>query len=177
MILDGRGRFVLHDKPAAYPFTDIVTTTGEGPVFDLSVDLEFYSGVAYVKAEHVEEMGTTLGMLSKVEADKLRARIAHLEEVQDTLPAHVESLLHGINDSILSYADARTAVGISVPVYLQDIDPGAESGEGAESEKSGMDSSEPEPDSADKPAGKNSSNAVGKGSDELSGDSGNGFNF
>lgn len=177
MILDGKGRFILHDKPAAYPFTDIVTTTGEGPVFDLSVDLEFYSGVAYLKAEHVEEMAHTLGMVTKVEADELRAQIAHLEKVQETLPAHVESLLHGINDSILSYADARTAASISIPVYLSDIDPGTETGKGDESKPDSADSSKSVTIGSDRTPGEVSKPPVGKGPAKLSSSTGNEFNF
>jgi hypothetical protein len=177
VILDGKGRFVLHDKPAAYPFTDIVTTTGEGPVFDLSVDLEFYSGVAYVKAEHVEEMAHTLGMVTKVEADELRAKIIKLEEEKNTLPVHVERLIHGINASLVSYADSHSSVPITVPVYLQDIDPGTEDGKGNEPEPDSADSIKSVTIGSDKPSGKDGVIAVGKGSPKLSGSTGDGFNF
>ena len=177
MILDGKGRFVLLEKPAAYPFTDIVTTTGEGPVFDLSVDLEFFNGVVYVKAEHVEEMAHTLGMVTKAEADELRAQIIKLEEEKNALPVHVERLLHGINASLVSYADSHSAVPITVPVYLQDIDPGAEDGKGNESEPDSADSGKSDANGSDKPAGKDSKPALGKGSPQLPGSTGNGFNF
>ena len=177
MILNGEGRFVLLSKPVSHPFTDIVTNTPEGPVFDLSVDLEYYSGVAYVKAEHVEEMAHTLGMITKVEADELRAKIAHLEKVQETLPDHVESLLHGINDSILSYAASRDAASISVPVYLQDPDPGTEGGEGTKSEPDSADSSKSVTNESNRTAGKDSKPVVGKGSPKLSGSTGDGFDF
>jgi hypothetical protein len=178
-ILNNDGRFVLLSKPVAYPFSEIVTGTGDGPVFDLSVDLEYYSGVAYLKAEHVEEMAHTLGMITKEEADELRAKITQLEEYSNSLPPHVESLVHGIHAviDIYRHASAGPHVAIDVPVYLSDPDPGTEQREGNVGKSDSTDSAKPVTGKSDKSAGKDSSNAVGKGPDELSGDSGDGFGF
>lgn len=129
-ILNGSGRFVLLDKPAAHPFSDIVTGTPEGPVFDLSVDLEYYTGVAYVKAEHVIEMARTLGMATIEEVTEMREHIATLEARENQLPAHVESLINGINDCVVNFRNFPALVGIDTPVYLRDPFEGTEDGKG-----------------------------------------------
>lgn len=144
-ILNGSGRFVLLDKPAAHPFSDIVTGTPEGPVFDLSVDLEYYTGVAYVKAEHVVEMARTLGMATIEEVKEMRAHIATLEARENQLPAHVESLINGINDSVTNFRNFPALVGIDSPVYLRDPFEG-------NAEEQGESSGESTDDSGDKPA-------------------------
>lgn len=190
MIIDGSGRFVLHDKPAAFPFSDIVTGTSEGAVFDLSVDLEYYSGVAYVKAEHVKEMAKTLGMLTKEEADELRATFAKQE-----LPAYVESFINGINASVLSLSDARALVPISAPVYLLDSYKESEGSTGTESVQSeGTDSESGKgeaeldghsPENSErveagespKPSGKDSKPSLNKGPAKLPAGSNDGFDF
>lgn len=159
MILDGKGRFVLHDKPAAFPFTDIVTGVGEGPVFDLSVDLEFYSGVPYLKAEHVEEMAKTLGMEYKVEAEPSSA-----EDI------YVERLINGINDAIRDYHSVPALLGIDVPVYLSDPEPESPKPDSADSGKSAAVGN-------NSPAGKSDKPAIDKRSDKLSAGPNDGFDF
>lgn len=171
MIINGEGRFVLLSKPVSHPFSDIVTGTPEGPVFDLSVDLEYYSGVAYLKAEHVEEMAKTLGMLTKGEADELRVKMSQLEAEKNALPAHVESLLSGINACIDSYAgNSGAGIDRSVPVYLLDPAPESESTSIETSGKAG-------PDPVDKPSRKVDKPSVDKGPAKLSAGSDDGFEF
>lgn len=175
-IINGEGRFVLLDKPASHPFSDIVLGTPEGPVFDLSVDLEYYSGVAYLKAEHVEEMAHTLGMVTKAEADELRAKITQLEVEKDSLPPHVESLVHGIGAVIDIYRHA-TSPSFVVPVYLQDPDPGNEDGQGNGGKPDSTDSSKSVAGESDSSAGKDSKPSLSKGPAKLSGGTSDGFEF
>lgn len=184
MILDGSGRFVLHSKPPAFPFIDVVTGAPEGPVFDLSVDLDYYNGVVYVKAEHVEEMARTLGMEYKKEADPVSAETNN----------EVESLINGIDDILRAYRPAPVPV-VSAPVYL--LDSYKESGEvgGTESvqpegtdSESGKgeielprivsdDSEQLKADGPSKPAEQISKPALNKGPAKLSAGSGNGLEF
>lgn len=144
-ILNGSGRFTLLSEPLAQPFTDIITGTPEGPVFDLGVDLEYYSGVAYVKAEHVIEMAKVLGMSTIEETATMREHIATLEARESQLPAHVERLINGIRDCVDNYRELPAPSPISSPVYL--LDSIEASGDG-EPEASGESAN----DSGDKPA-------------------------
>lgn len=178
-ILDGSGRFILLDKPAAHPFSDIITGTPEGPVFDLSVDLEYYTGVAYVKAEHVVEMARTLGMATIEEVEEMRAHIATLEARENQLPAHVESLINGINDSVINFRNFPASVGIDPPVYLRDPFEGSGEGEDEAPEESGDDAGIEQPESGsdgneipdspfkdDKPSNNKRSAKLSAGSDD-----------
>lgn len=176
MIIDAKGRFVLHDKPPAYPFIEVVTNTADGPVFDLSVDLEFYSGVVYLKAEHVEEMAKTLGMVTKEEADKLRAQITDLEEDTTRLPRNVERLISGINSSIVDFGSGSIPPVISVPDYLKDPEPESGKGEGKLPAAAKAGAGKPA-DGTDSSSGKDSKPSGDKGSHELSAGSDDGFDF
>ena len=116
-VINSEGRFILVEKPLAYPYVDIVTKTAEGPLFDLSVDLDMFEGVPYVKAAHVEEMAKTLGMSTKEEVDALNERIRVLEEETTRLPEASEELVNGINDLVAIYhsgiksaSDVRTGL-------------------------------------------------------------------
>lgn len=174
-ILNGNGRFVLWDKPPAFPFSDIVTGTGEGPVFDLSVDLEFYSGVPYLKAEHVIEMARTLGMSTKEETANLRAEISHLDAKNTRLPNHVESLVDGINELVDSYRVSINADDASDPLFaLDEVPEGADEIPSAGSNGSDKDAESGKNDSASKQSDKSTKH---KGSAELSTGSDDGFGF
>lgn len=181
MIINGEGRFILMDKPMASPFSDIVTGTPEGPVFDLSVDLEYYSGVGYLKVEHVEEMAHTLGMITKVEADALLRRIEELNAEVLNIPREVESLKDGLSELVADFLNRVVPrngdSGLSVPVYLQDIDPGTEGGKGNESEPDSTDSSKSVAGDSDSSAGKDSKPSLSKGPAKLSSSAGNGLEF
>lgn len=190
MIINGEGRFVLLSEPVAFPFTDVVSGTPEGPVFDLSVDLEYFNGVVYVKAEHVEEMAKTLGMITKGEADEMRATFEKQE-----LPAHVESFINGIASSYTAYSEHSPVVPVSAPVYLLDSyeeqgkDGAGESNSSVESAEGINETSEQlsgtipeaigelEADGPSKPAGKVSKPSIDKGPAKLSAGSNDGFNF
>ncbi len=185
MILNGDGRFILLDKPASFPHTDIVTRTGEGPVFDLSVDLEYFNGVVYVKAEHVIEMANVLGMSTKEETEEMRATISRLEQENKTVPKNVEALIHGIDklvsnwtSGIVSPDAARANFGIPINSETPDEHDrrGKKSESGLFTESDGTDSDK-SADGIDKPPFKAGNAIVGKGSNKLSASTVDGFGF
>lgn len=184
VILNGGGRFVLLDKPAAFPFKDIVTGTPEGPVFDLSVDFEGFDGVGYIKAEHVIEMAHTLGMSTKEETDSLHARIAELEEANSLIPDNVEELTNGISDLVAKWSigvvttdAAATYLGISLD--SKESNPDDRPGKTEESGDPGKPESSPEGSSGtpDISAVKAKHPSVGKGSNKFSAGPTDGFGF
>ena len=183
-ILDGRGRFILLDKPAAYPFKEMVTGTPEGPVFDLSVDFDGFDGVGYIKAEHVIEMAHTLGMSTKEETNSLRAKIAELEEANSRIPKNVEGLINGIGNLVTEWgrgviddAAIDPDSGIQDDGETPDSDNSAgkvsESGNSGKSESSSSGASS----TADKPAVKNSKSSSDKGPNSFSAGPIDGFGF
>lgn len=97
------GRFNLHDKPLAFPFTDIVNRTPEGPVFDLGVVVELYSGVVYIKAEHIQVMAERLGMITADKAAELIAENAKLQEAATKLPDKIGRFTDGIDTLVRDY--------------------------------------------------------------------------
>lgn len=92
-------RYLLWDKPLAYPFFDIIhRDTSPGPVFDLAIDLDSYDGSVYIQTQDIVEMGRTLGMLTREEADKLRKENAELRRQINKLPRVQEELKSGLDD-------------------------------------------------------------------------------
>ena len=107
-------RFLIWDRPLAYPKFDIITRdTDPGPVFDLGVELDSYDGSIYIKPEHIVEMGRTLGMMTKADADKLRAENEELKRQINSLPAAQEELKDGL-DNLVSVFFNRIRNGDSV---------------------------------------------------------------
>lgn len=93
-------RFRLHEKPLVYPKRDIIKRTAEGPVFDLGVDLENYTGAVYVQQLHIEEMAQSIGMLTKQQADELYQKIKEYEEREKNHLKNAEELKNGIDSAI-----------------------------------------------------------------------------
>lgn len=92
-------RFLIWDKPMAYPKFDLITRdTDPGPVFDMNVDLSSYDGSVYIKVEHIVEMARSVGMLTKAEADRLRAENDELRRQINKLPKAQEELKDGLDD-------------------------------------------------------------------------------
>lgn len=185
MILNGDGRFILLDKPASFPHTEVITRTSEGPVFDLSVDLEYFNGVVYVKAEHVIEMANVLGMSTKEETEEMRATISRLEQENKTVPDNVKALLDGIDNvvsnwtsGIVSPTVALSNLGIQIDSKASDSDDRqGTSEESAGSNKSdGIDSDKPA-DGPNKAVIKAGHPSVGKGPNKFSAGPANGFGF
>lgn len=97
-------RFLLWDRPLAYPKFDLINRdTSPGPVFDLAVELDSYDGSVYIKPEHIIEMARTLGMLTKEEADKIRAENTELRRQINKLPVAQEELKRGLDDLTASF--------------------------------------------------------------------------
>jgi len=118
VIINADGRFKLLERPAAFPFKNIVTGTPDGPVFDL-VDVEGYDGVVYITADHVVEMAHILGMKTGEEVEKLHEKIKELEAAKNRLPEGVGELVAGIDELVANYH--RGIVSRSVGGELFDL--------------------------------------------------------
>lgn len=103
-------RFLLWEKPVAYPFYDLLNRSSEGPVFDLSVELNSYDGSVYLKAEHVIEMARHLGMATVEEVADLMQENLRLQQQIDRLPVAQRELQDGLM-AITSkfYSDLRNS--------------------------------------------------------------------
>lgn len=96
-------RFLIRDKPVAYPYYDLCLQDSQGPVFDLNVDMDSYNGSVYLRTDHVIEMGRTLGMATKEEVAALRETIDELRRQINTLPFAQEELKSGIDDLVARF--------------------------------------------------------------------------
>lgn len=108
-------RFLLWEKPIAYPFFDVITRdTNPGKVFDLNIDLDSYDGSVYLKPEHVVEMARTLGMMTVEEANKLREENAELRRQVNKLPVAQEELKNGLDDLTARFFASLNTVDNSI---------------------------------------------------------------
>lgn len=96
-------RFLIREKPIAYPFYDLIHQDSQGPVFDLNVQMDSYDGSVYLRTDHVIEMGRTLGMATKEEVESLREIITELRRQINTLPFAQEELKSGIDDLVARF--------------------------------------------------------------------------
>lgn len=96
-------RFLIREKPTAYPYYDLIHQDSQGPVFDLNVEMNAYDGSVYLRTDHVIEMGRTLGMATKEEVAALRETIAELRRQINTLPFAQEELKSGIDDLVARF--------------------------------------------------------------------------
>lgn len=104
-------RFLLWDRPLAYPKFDIITRdTDPGPVFDLGVELDSYDGSLYIKPEHIVEMARTLGMMTKHDADKLREENKELRRQINKLPVVQEELKDGLDNLVAKFFASLNSV-------------------------------------------------------------------
>jgi hypothetical protein len=180
-------RFQVVEKPKLYPHYDIVDNTPDGECFDLGLDLDNYEGIVYIKVAHVMEMARVLGMISKEEADILRARNQELEANQERLPEKLEGFLNGINDLVAEYRslDAGDSLASDVPsdIFDEESSTGSVGTEERASESvnrnSVIESGESDSDSGNAKAGNGQKPkpAVGKRSDSVSADSSHEFGF
>lgn len=93
-------RFLIREKPVAYPFYDLIHQDSQGPVFDLNVQMDSYDGSVYLRTDHVIEMGRTLGMATAEEVQDLRNQIAELQRTINSLPYAQEELKSGIDNLV-----------------------------------------------------------------------------
>lgn len=96
-------RFLIRDKPTAYPYYDLIHQDTQGPVFDLNVQMDSYDGSVYLRVDHVIEMGRTIGMATKEEVESLREVINDLRRQINTLPFAQEELKSGIDDLVARF--------------------------------------------------------------------------
>lgn len=96
-------RFLIREKPVAYPYYDLIHQDSQGPVFDLNVQMDSYDGSVYLRTDHVIEMGRTLGMATAEEVQTLRDTIDELRRQINTLPFAQEELKSGIDDLVARF--------------------------------------------------------------------------
>lgn len=166
MIINAEGRFKLLEKPLAHPFVDVINQTPDGPVFDLGVDLEFFNGVLYITADHVEEMARMIGMVHGEEIEALREENKRLEEEKTRLPEGVDELVNGINELVVAY-NQRAVLG-TLGHELPDVPVSSDNGTEKKSESVGK---------SQNSDGQSSSASKRKGTNELPSNSVDEFGF
>lgn len=98
----------------AFPYFDVIhRDTSPGKVFDLGVELDNYDGSIYIRDRDIVEMGRTLGMLTKEEADKLREQNAELRRQINKLPVVQEELKSGLDDLVAKFFASLNSVDSS----------------------------------------------------------------
>jgi len=118
-------RFLVWDKPLAYPFYDLINRdTDPGPVFDLNIEMQDYTGRVYLALPTVIEMAQSLGMATIEEADAMRAEIAELKKQINRLPSAQENLKSGIDSLVSEFlADLRNDKSdVPLPVEEPELD-------------------------------------------------------
>ena len=93
-------RFLIRDKPLAYPFYDLIHQDSQGPVFDMNVQMDGYDGSVYIRTDHIIEMARTLGMATVEEVQQMRDTILELRRQINKLPLAQEELKSGIDDLV-----------------------------------------------------------------------------
>lgn len=123
-------RFLIRDKPVAYPYYDICLQDSQGPVFDLNVEMDQYNGSVYLRTDHVIEMGRTLGMATAEEVQQLRDTIDDLRRKINSLPYAQEELKIGIDtlvgkfyDTIRDYNSEPSLPAVSDIQESEQVDP------------------------------------------------------
>lgn len=114
----------LKPKPDQQPLYDIFDMTDEGPVIDLGVDLEYYSGPIYVKIKDAKAIGASVGMVSEEEFNavvnerdellKLNQELRkEIEERNAGLDARIAGILDDYLSRFVSKGEARKVSGVS----------------------------------------------------------------
>jgi chromosome segregation ATPase len=157
-------RFRLRDRPSKLN----IMGTPDGPVFDLGVDLSYFSGPVQIEAHIIIEMAQSIGMLTVEESEKLRADLAFSKAKNEQAAQLATELTDGI--SVLTdkfYADLDSVVYDDDPSSETDyLDESSESDSGNGTESSAD-------NGADKADGQADGDNSGEKSDGVSDDSGN----
>jgi len=102
-------RFRLLESPTVRDiFGDVVN-----PVFDLGVELSFYSGAVQIPVGHVIEMATSIGMLTVEEVEKLQEKLAVSVAKNESAAILGTELTRGISDLVDKFygdLDSVTAI-------------------------------------------------------------------
>lgn len=113
-------RFLIRDKPIAYPYYDLCLQDSQGPVFDLNVEMDSYDGSVYLRTDHVVEMGRTLGMATKEEVAEYQRTITELQEkiarieTQEDLKSELSRILDHFHGLLSAPDDERVSDDIQV---------------------------------------------------------------
>lgn len=106
---------IIKERPDVEPRRDIFDNTDEGPVLDLGVDLEYYSGPIFVKFKDARAIGAAVGMVSEEEyniakesIEIMSAKIIELEEEIDVLR---KPLINYLSNTLKSIAPLPVPVG------------------------------------------------------------------
>lgn len=127
-------RFLLWEKPHAYPEYDLIHRDTAGPVFDLAVQLEAYDGSVYIHQDDIIEMARTIGMATAEEVENMQAVIDQLRAQISRLPKAEEALRNGLDSAVTKfYSDLHS-----------ESDDVVDSNESTESHDSGVAKPEPE---------------------------------
>ena len=129
-------RFLIREKPTAYPHYDLILQDSQGPVFDMNVEMDGYSGSVFIRTDHIVEMARTLGMATVDEVEAMRNTIADLRRQINKLPLAQEELKIGIDNLVGQfYASINTVDPVDdTPVPdVQESEPDA--GKPAEAER------------------------------------------
>lgn len=114
-------RFLVWPKPLSYPFYDLLNRdTNPGPVFDLAVELNDYTGSVYLSVNSVIEMARVLGMATTDEVSALNAHIASLESQISKLPQAQEELKNGLASLVGKFHRDLLTDDLVVPVVVQE---------------------------------------------------------
>jgi hypothetical protein len=172
-------RYQLLEKPMAYPGTDIIHRTPDGPVFDLGVESEVPGtngafGNAYLQVADVLEMAHVLGMATHDEVAAKDKRIAELEAQLLKLPNETETLKDGLDDLV---RDFLARISTSDPVVPVEVDTEKLESESGKSERTSNVSDKPKRNAKgsdrndDKNDGQGDGPSVNEGTNGVSGSS------
>jgi hypothetical protein len=117
-------RFILWERPAAYPFFDLILRdTDPGPVFDLSVDLHDYNGSVYITQDHIIEMARSIGMATVGDVAEMNAHITSLETQISKLPTAQEELKNGLASLVSKFHSDLLNDDPVLPVVVPEPEP------------------------------------------------------
>lgn len=113
----------MWDQPQP-PFLDAINNDVRGPVFDLGIELEYYTGPIYLRADHVADMAKALGFIEGSVHNELKEKYQSLVEYTDSL-MEVESLADRLR-SVLDISRPDDSEPDSAPVDDPQPEPGDE---------------------------------------------------
>jgi hypothetical protein len=166
-------KFQLLEKPGAYPGLDIINGTPDGPVIDLSVDMDNKYGIGYIQVRDVEEMARVLGYVTPEVAAAKDARIAELEAQVNRVPTKIERLTNELRATVDRFVDSLS-VDDDIPVdssetYAKQIGVGDSEQFSFDFDNNSANGiAESDDGKADNDSGQDGDNVVDQGPDELS---------
>jgi hypothetical protein len=166
-------KFQLLEKPGNYPGLDIINGTPDGPVIDLSVDMDNRYGIGYIQVRDVEEMARVLGYVTPEVAAAKDARIAELEAQVNRVPTKIERLTNELRATVDRFVDSLS-VDDDIPVdssetYAKQIGVGDSEQLSFDFDNNSANGiAESDDGEVDNDSGQDGDNVVDQGPDELS---------